>query len=109
MSAEEIVVWVLLAIGVGATLLSVVGVLVAGNVYDRLHFAGPATILGPSTLAAAVVVEFGPLSQAGLKSILAAVVVVATSSVLVPATARAARIRERGRLDAASDGPGDPR
>ena len=105
----DVVVWGLLAIGVGATLLSVVGVLVAGNVYDRLHFAGPATILGPATLAVAVVAEFGPLAQAGLKAILTAVVLVATSSVLVPATARAARIRERGRLDAASEEPGDPR
>jgi multisubunit Na+/H+ antiporter MnhG subunit len=106
-SGEEVVVWALLGIGVGATLLSVLGVLVAGSVYDRLHYNGPATILGPVTIAAAVVIQFGALSQAGLKSMLAAFVLLTSSSVLVHATARAARIRERGRFDPASEASGE--
>src|SRR3954454_7068710 len=91
-------VWVLLAIGVAAQLLGVLGVLVAADVYDRLHFTGPASILGPSALALAVVVDEGPLSQAGLKSILVALVLLTLSPVLVHATARAAFVHERGRL-----------
>jgi multicomponent Na+:H+ antiporter subunit G len=92
------IVWVLLAVGVAAQLIGVLGVLVASNVYDRLHFTGPASIFGPTCLALAVVIDEGPLSQAGLKSMLVAVLLVALSPVLVHATARAAFVRERGRL-----------
>jgi monovalent cation/proton antiporter MnhG/PhaG subunit len=92
------IVWVLLAVGVAAQLIGVLGVVVASNVYDRLHFTGPASIFGPTCLALAVVIDEGPLSQAGLKSMLVAVLLLALSPVLVHATARAALVRERGRL-----------
>jgi monovalent cation/proton antiporter MnhG/PhaG subunit len=101
---EELVIWALLAIGVGAQLLSVLGVLVAGDVYDRLHYTGPAAIIGPAALAAAVVIQEGPLEQAGLKSLLTALLILVLSPVLVHATARAARVRERGNLDTRSEG-----
>lgn len=93
-----VLVWALLAVGVGAQLAAVVGVLVAADVYDRLHFTGPASIFGPTCLALAVVIDEGPFSQAGLKSILVALLLLALSPILVHATARAAYVRERGSL-----------
>lgn len=99
MSAGDIVVAALLAVGVAAQLTGVVGVLVAANVYDRLHFTGPASIFGPLALAIAVVLDEGPLSQAGLKSALVALLVLALNPILVHATARAAYVRERGSLE----------
>ncbi|HEY6693949.1 MAG TPA: monovalent cation/H(+) antiporter subunit G [Solirubrobacteraceae bacterium] len=98
MSAGGVVVWALLAVGVAAQLAGVVGVVVASDVYDRLHFTGPASIFGPSCLALAIVIDEGPLSQAGLKSMLVALLLLALSPVLVHATARAAYVREHGVL-----------
>jgi multicomponent Na+:H+ antiporter subunit G len=94
-----VLVWALLTIGVLAALAGVVGVLVAANVYDRLHFIGPAGIFGPFCLALAVVIDEGPFSQAGLKSMLVAVLLLGLSPVLIHATARAAYVRERGGLE----------
>jgi monovalent cation/proton antiporter MnhG/PhaG subunit len=94
-----VLVWILLTVGVLATLAGVVGVLVAANVYDRLHFIGPSGIFGPVCLALAVVLDEGPFSQAGLKSMLVAVLLLALSPVLIHATARAAYVRERGGLE----------
>jgi monovalent cation/proton antiporter MnhG/PhaG subunit len=94
----EILVWVLLAVGVAAQLTAVVGVLVGADVYDRLHFIGPGSIFGPAALALAVVLDEGPRSQAGLKSMLVALVLLGLGPVLVHATARAAFVREHGKL-----------
>jgi multicomponent Na+:H+ antiporter subunit G len=108
-SAAEIVVWPLLAIGVAAQLIGVVGVVVGADVYERLHFTGPASIFGPFALALAIVIDEGPLSQAGLKSALVALLLLGLSPVLVHATARAAFVRERGRLAPLSAAPEEPR
>ena len=94
-----IVVWVLVTIAVITALSGVVGVVAADNVYDRLHFIGPAGIFPPLCLAVAVVIDEGPLSQAGLKSILVAALLLGLSPVLVHATARAAYVREHGGLE----------
>ncbi len=98
MTVGEGIVWSLLAVGVAAPLLGVVGVLVAPDVYVRLHFVGLGSIFGPFALALAVVIDEGPFSQAGLKSILVAILLLGLSPVLVHATARAAYVRERGSL-----------
>ena len=100
-----VIVWGLLIVGVAAQFVAVVGVLVAADVYDRLHFTGPASIFGPSCFALAVVIDEGPLSQAGLKSMLVAVFLLASSPVLVHATARAAYVREKGKLGPLSEEP----
>jgi multicomponent Na+:H+ antiporter subunit G len=99
----SVLVWALLTLGVLATLAGVAGALVAANVYDRLHFIGPAGIFGPFCLALAIVIQEGPLSQAGLKSILVAVLLLGLSPVLVHATARAAYVREHGGLELPED------
>jgi multicomponent Na+:H+ antiporter subunit G len=74
LSPRELAVLVLLALGVGVTLLSCVGVV---------------------AIAAAVVLE-ERLSAAGIKAVLVALVLVVTNPVLGHATARAARIRQFG-------------
>ena len=103
MSAGDVVVAVLLVVGVASLLTGVIGVLAARNVYDRLHFTGPASIFGPLALALAVVLDEGPVSQAGLKSMLVALLVLALNPILVHASARAAFVRERGRLTPLSE------
>jgi len=95
LSPRELAVLVLLAFGVAVTLLSCLGVLVMRDPYDRLHYTGPAAVLAPVAIAAAVVLE-ERLSAAGIKAVLVALVLVATNPVLGHATARAARIREHG-------------
>jgi monovalent cation/proton antiporter MnhG/PhaG subunit len=95
-SFGELVVDLLLALAVASALLGALGLLATRNPYDQLHFTGPATVIAPVALAAAVLVE-EPLSSAGIKSVLVALILLGTGPVLVHATARAARVRERGR------------
>jgi multicomponent Na+:H+ antiporter subunit G len=92
MTWQSAVIVVLLAIGVGVELLCSLGVLVISDVFNRLHYAGPATIVGLPAIAAAVVVAEG-FSASGIKVVLIAVVVLATSPVLTHVMARAARAR----------------
>jgi multicomponent Na+:H+ antiporter subunit G len=95
-SPGDVAVAVLLAVGVASALMGALGILATRNPYDQLHFTGPATVIGPTAIAAAVLVE-EPLSSAGIKSVLIAVIMLGTGPILLHATARAARIRERGR------------
>lgn len=99
MTVGDILVVVLLILGVGIELVCCLGVLVMRGVYDRLHYTGPASF-GAVLIAAAVVIREGVLSQIGAKAVLIAVVLLVVSPVLVHATARAARLRERGELQA---------
>jgi multisubunit Na+/H+ antiporter MnhG subunit len=96
MSVGDVAVAVLLALGVGSALMSALGLVASRDPYDQLHFTGPATVVAPVALAAAVLVE-EPLSSAGIKAVLVAVIMLATGPILIQATARAARVRERGR------------
>ena len=92
----DVAVALFLALGVASALMGAVGLLATRDPYDQLHFTGPATVIGPIAIAAAVLVE-EPLSSAGIKALLLAMIMVATGPILLHATARAARIRERGR------------
>ena len=96
MSVGDVAVAVLLGLGVASGLMGALGILTTRDPYDQLHFTGPATVIGPVALAAAVLVE-EPLSSAGIKAVLIALIMVGTGPILLHATARAARIRERGR------------
>ncbi len=86
---------VLLAIGCAAVLLTAVGVLVSRNVYQRLHYLAPAATVGVVAIAAAVVLR-EPLGQAGIKAVIAAVILLVVNPILTHATARAARVHQRG-------------
>ena len=95
---------VLVTVGVAVELACCVGVVVMRDVYDKLHFTGPATILGPLALAAAIVVQEG-LSQAGIKALLVAALLLVATPVLTHATGRALSIRQRDHLEAEDTGP----
>ena len=94
---KGVVVDVLLGVGGLAVLLSCVGIAATKDPWDQLHFTGPATVVAPIALAAGVLVE-EPLSAAGVKAVLVAVVMLMTGPALLHATARAARVREHGRF-----------
>jgi len=98
MSISSAVVVVLLVVGVGIELLCCIGVLVMKDAYDKLHYLGPAAIVGPLLVACAVMTRES-LSQAGLKALFAAVVLAIASPVLSHATARALYIRQRDHVD----------
>jgi multisubunit Na+/H+ antiporter MnhG subunit len=96
---------VLLAIGVGAELVCVLGLLLARSTYDRLHFTGVAAVAGPAAIGAAIVMRetVSPaggveLTSGGLEALFAALFLFALNPLLGHATARAARLRERGTL-----------
>jgi monovalent cation/proton antiporter MnhG/PhaG subunit len=97
-----IAVGLLVAIGVVVELACCAGVVVMRDVYDKLHFTGPATILGPLALAGAIVVQEG-LNQAGIKALLVAGLLLVANPVLTHATGRALYIRQRDHLEPASE------
>ena len=99
MTVTDVLVAVLLILGVGIELICCLGVLVMSGVYDRLHYTGPASF-GAVLIAAAVVVREGLLAQISTKAVLVAAVLLAVSPILVHVTGRAARLRERGDLQA---------
>ena len=102
MSVQDVVVGVLLAVGILSVLLSCVGIVVMRTPLDRLHFTAPAGTIAPVLFAVAVLVE-EPLSSAGVKAVIVAVLIVLTTPSLSHATARAARIREQGRFKLVPD------
>lgn len=85
---------VLLAVGVAAELLCVVGVVVMRTTLDRLHYAAAGTTV-PAFLVLAAVLVREHLSSGGLDAIAAVGLMFLLNPVLVIATARAAE-----RLDA---------
>lgn len=84
----------LLAIGVLLELGAVAGTVAMRDAYERVHYAGPAS-LGAIAIAAAVLVASGP-SMISLYGILLAAFVVVVSPVLAHFTARAIREWDRG-------------
>ena len=105
MSAASIVEVVLIGFGVALELACCVGVLVMEDAYDKLHYLGPAAIVGPFAIAVAVVVREA-LSQAGIKALLTAALLIVASPVLSHATARALYIRQRDHVESTSRRPG---
>jgi multisubunit Na+/H+ antiporter MnhG subunit len=95
----EILVIALLAFGVLMELTSVLGILVGADVWARLHFTGPASTFTPWALAIAIVIHYGAFSQAGVKAGITAALIVLLGPALVHATARSARIRQKGRIE----------
>jgi len=101
MSASSVVVAVLVGLGVAVELGCCVGVLVMADAYDKLHYLGPASIVGPLLIAMAVLVGES-FSQAGIKALLTAALLILSSPVLTHATARALYIRRRDHIEDAT-------
>jgi monovalent cation/proton antiporter MnhG/PhaG subunit len=97
---ENVVVDVLLALGVAAELVCVLGFALMRTVYDRLHYVGGSTAVGPFLILAALIVREG-LSSETADAIAAVALLFLVNPTLVHATARAAR-----RLEARQDGDG---
>jgi monovalent cation/proton antiporter MnhG/PhaG subunit len=91
---RQVAVNVFLWLGVALVLISCLGVLLFGSVYDRLHFSAPA-VLGSICIAIAVVIH-EDFSLIGDKAILIAAFLLIASPVLGHATGRSARQAERG-------------
>lgn len=94
MSVRHVIEYVLLVLGTGTLVLSSIGVLAMRTVYDRLHYVGSAAV-GAALVCIAVTVRES-FSLIGNKSLLIAFFLLVSGPVLTHATARAARIRERG-------------
>lgn len=95
MIVEDVVADVLLGLAVAVVLASSVGVMVMRDTYQKLHYLAPASIVAPVLVALAVLVHQG-YSQNTTETWLTLLFVVIGSPVLTHATARAARIRDRG-------------
>ncbi len=89
----------LLFAGVAVELLSSLGVLLGRTPFDRLHFVGPAAVLGGLLITAAVLVQ-DSLSQSAVKTVLILLAVLMTGPIVSHAIARAAFSRDK---------PGGPR
>jgi multisubunit Na+/H+ antiporter MnhG subunit len=95
-NAVELISWALLAIGLIAQAVSSIGVLVASDAWERLHYVGPGTMIGTVAIAGAAMVGESPASA--VKIALVAAVLVVTGPVVVHALGRALRLREHGTL-----------
>jgi monovalent cation/proton antiporter MnhG/PhaG subunit len=103
MSVSSVAVAVLLIAGVAIELACCIGVLVMRDAHDKLHYIGPASILGPIAIAAAIVMRES-FSQAGVKAILTAALLIVANPVLTHATGRALYIRRRDHLEPEPEG-----
>ena len=90
MKTSDLLVDIFLVLGVACQFVCCVGVLAFRNVFDRLHFVGAGTTLGPLLIGAAVLVR-QTTSAAGITAMLVMAIVVLLGPALVIATARAAR------------------
>jgi multicomponent Na+:H+ antiporter subunit G len=89
---RNFVIAVLLSGAIVVELGCALALLVVKDSFDRLHFLGPATSLGPVLVVVALVVE-NALSTNGVKAILAGTLMLLTAPILTHATSRAARVR----------------
>ena len=101
MSWREIVALVLLVAGGLLELVSVLGLCVMRDVYDRLHYIG---VAGFGALLIAVAIVFREsFSLIGDKALLVGTVLVVTGPVMVQTTARSFLEREHGEWEAQID------
>jgi len=92
---KEITVCVFLGIAAAVVIISAVGVLVMRDTYQKLHFVGPAALVSPVLVTAAVWLHEGNTATTA-QAMLALLFVVIAGPFLSHATMRAARIRQTG-------------
>ena len=102
MKTSDLLVDVFLTAGVVCQLVCCLGVLVMPNVFDRLHYMGAGSTLGPLLVGAAVLVR-QTTSAAGITTMLVMALLVLPAPALLIATARAARRVEFGRVEARAE------
>ena len=95
---RHILVVVLLAAAVLSVWLCSIGI-TRGNAFNRLHFLGTASVLGPILVALAVFVD-GSSGQASVKAATLAVIIVISGPATGHAIARATRVRQAGEIKA---------
>jgi multisubunit Na+/H+ antiporter MnhG subunit len=88
MNAREIVILVVL-LGAVLTVLLSSAALFSRDIFDSLHFIGPATVLAPWLAAIAVAVKFSS-TESVIKAVLLALAFLLSSPVLTHATAKTA-------------------
>lgn len=93
----SIFVALLLAIGVFGFAFTSAGLLVARDALDQIHYLAPGALVGSVSICAATLLTDG-FSQAGVKAIIIAIILLITNPVLSHVTARAARIRRKQQL-----------
>lgn len=101
MTWREIVATVLIVAGGAVELLSVLGLCLLRDTYDRLHYVGLVTV-GALLIGLSILVREG-FSQIGDGALLTGVILVLTGPVLVQTTMRSFLIRQHGDWRAAID------
>ncbi len=86
---------ILLVVACAAVLLTALGVGLSRSVYQALHFLAPTATVGVAAVVLAVILREG-FGAAGIKAILAGAILFLMNPVLTHATARAARVHQRG-------------
>ena len=92
---RDIVADILLGLAVLTVLASAVGVLVMGDVYQKIHFVTPIALVAPVLVTLAVFVRAG-FSATTTEALIVLLFMVIAGPFLSHATIRAARIREKG-------------
>jgi multisubunit Na+/H+ antiporter MnhG subunit len=93
-AARDVIATVLLISGVALQVMAVLGVSVMRDAFDRLHYVGLAGF-GALLVGVSILVRES-FSLLGDKALATGILLVVFSPVLVHATARSLRIRERG-------------
>jgi multisubunit Na+/H+ antiporter MnhG subunit len=88
------VITALVVLAVLVEILCCVGIVVMRTPLQRLHFIGPASVVGPVLLGIAVAFAKHPYPGSGFKAAFIALVLVVFSGMLQHETARAALARE---------------
>lgn len=91
---HQLAVTILLVAGAAVELLGVLGAVMMRDAFDRLHYVGLVSY-GALLVAISILVREG-FSLIGDKALLTGALLIAFGPVLVHATARSFRIRERG-------------
>jgi monovalent cation/proton antiporter MnhG/PhaG subunit len=102
MKTSDILADVFLVLGVTCQFICCLGLVVMPTVFDRLHYVGAGSTLGPLFIGAAVLVR-QTTSGAGIETIVTMGLIVLLSPVLLLATVRAARRFEFGRIGPTAD------
>lgn len=95
MTIQPIIADILLGLAVALVLASCLGLVLMADVYQKVHFVTPISLIAPALVAVAVFVQMGLTENTG-ETLLALLFIMIAGPFLSHATVRAARIRERG-------------